>query len=81
VPLVRGRRGLYATSLLGVATALTQAWEPYRYVDLYRDLAAAPAFLLLVRDLLVVCLLGVLVWPGRSAVPAEQLEPAGAPVV
>jgi hypothetical protein len=81
VPLVRGRRGLYAISLLGVATALTQAWEPYRYVDLYRDLAAAPAFLLLARDLLVVCLLGVLVWPGRSAVPAEQLEPAGAPVV
>jgi hypothetical protein len=81
VPLVRGRRGLWATVLLAVATGLTQAWEPYHYGALFRHHAAWVSALLLVRDLLVVSLLALLVWPRRSKLPAEKLEPAGAAVV
>ena len=83
VPLVRGRRGLWATVLLGLVTALTQVWEPYHYPALYKHGAAWVSGVLLARDLLVVCLLALLVWPRRSAstVPAEELEPAGAAVV
>ena len=60
-------------------TALTQVWEPYHYPALYKHGAAWVSGLLLARDLLVVCLLALLVWP--STVPAEELEPAGAAVV
>ena len=34
VPLVRGRRGLAASALLGLALLLTQVWFPIRYFDL-----------------------------------------------
>ncbi len=78
VPLVRGRRGLSATVLLAVVTGMTQVWEPYRYGALFRHHAAWVSFLLLVRDLLVVAMLAVLVWPRRSELQAEELEPAGA---
>ena len=68
---------------LALVTALTQVWEPYHYGALFRHHAAWVSALLLARDLLVVCLLALLVWPRRSAstVPAEELEPAGAAVV
>jgi len=78
VVLVRGRRGLSATVLLAVVTGMTQVWEPYRYGALFRHHAAWVSFLLLVRDLLVVAMLAVLVWPRRSELQAEELEPAGA---
>jgi len=81
VPLVRGRKGLWATALLGLVTGLTQVWEPYGYVDLFKHHEAWVSVALLVRDLLVVALLAVLVWPRPSRVAAEQLEPAGAAVV
>jgi Glycosyltransferase family 87 len=84
VPLVRGRRGLWATALLAVVTGMTQIWEPYHYGALFRHHAAWVSWLLFARDLLVVSLLGLLVWPRRrraSELAAKELEPAGAAVV
>jgi uncharacterized membrane protein len=79
VPLVGGRRGLRAGALLAVAIGMTQIWEPYRYYDYYRTFAPWLTWLVVVRDLLVVVLLAVLVWPsGRHA---EQLDPVRAAVV
>jgi hypothetical protein len=60
VPLVRGRRGLVASLLLGTALVLTQLWFPYRYWDLALGFAAFPSWLVLVRDLVLVALLALL---------------------
>jgi hypothetical protein len=65
VPLVRGRRGLAASALLGLALLLTQLWFPIRYWDLALDLAAFPSWLVLARDLVLLALLAVLVVPAR----------------
>jgi Glycosyltransferase family 87 len=65
VPLVRGRRGLAAGGLLAVALALTQLWFPYRYWDLVFHFPALQSYLVLARDLTLVALLAVLVWPER----------------
>jgi hypothetical protein len=65
VPLVRGRRGFAAGSLLLLAMALTQGWFPYRYralVDHSDPLAVALVF---ARDLVLLALLAVLAWPTR----------------
>ena len=83
VPLVRGRRGLAAGTLLAVSLVLTQLWFPYRYWDLVLHFRAFPSWLVLARDLVLVALYAVLIWPERtrprdspSAVPSGR--PAGA---
>jgi hypothetical protein len=63
VPLVRGRRGVAASTLLAVALVLTQLWFPYRYWDFARTFDETVARLVLARDLVLVALLAVLVWP------------------
>ena len=63
VPLVRGRRAVVAGGLLGAALVLTQLWFPYRYWELALEFAAFPSWLVLVRDLVLVALLVVLLWP------------------
>jgi Na+-translocating ferredoxin:NAD+ oxidoreductase RnfA subunit len=79
VPLVGGRRGLRASVLLAVVLGMTQIWEPYRYYEYYRTFTPWLTWLVIVRDLLVVVLFAVLVWPsGRNA---QQLDPLRAPVV
>jgi hypothetical protein len=68
VPLVGGRRGAAATALLTAALLLTQAWFPWRYFDY-----AGPfhlAWVVLLRDLVLVALLGVLAWPGAKVARA-----------
>ena len=67
VPLVRGRRGLVASALLGLALILTQLWFPTRYFDLARGLAAFPSWLVLARDLTLLALLTTLLVPARAA--------------
>jgi hypothetical protein len=67
VPLVRGRRGLAASGLLGLALVLTQLWFPTRYFDLARGLAAFPSWLVLARDLTLLALLTTLLVPARAA--------------
>jgi hypothetical protein len=66
VPLVRGRRGLAAAALLLAALVLTQVWFPYRYWSLALDFDPAVSWLVLARDLLLLGLLAVLLWPARS---------------
>jgi hypothetical protein len=63
VPLVRGRRGVAASALLGVALVLTQLWFPYRYWDLALEFDRPASWLVLARDLVLLALLAVLVWP------------------
>ena len=63
VPLVRGRRGVAAGALLLLAMALTQAWFPYRYLDLAFELDPLASWLVLARDLALLALLALLVWP------------------
>lgn len=75
VPLVRSR----AAQLLALAAVgLTQIWEPYRYVDYYKDFPAGLTLLVLVRDLLVVALFAVLL---RSVRDAKELRGERPPVV
>ena len=62
VPLVRGRRGAAAVALLTAAFVLTQVWFPQHYWD-YVDHQRL-AGVVLVRDLVLVALLGVLALPG-----------------
>jgi len=61
VPLVRGRRGLGASALLGAALVLTQIWFPFRYFRLALHFEAGLSWLLLARDLTLVALVAVLV--------------------
>ena len=63
VPLVRGRRGLVATALLTAALVLTQAWFPARYWDYADD--GHLAWVVLLRDLVLVGLLFTLAAPSR----------------
>ncbi len=60
VPLVRGRRGLGASALLGVALGLTQIWFPFRYFRLSLDFEEGLSWLLLARDLTLVALVALL---------------------
>ena len=60
VPLVRGRRGLAASALLGLALLLTQLWFPIRYWDLALHLAAFPSWCVVGRDFVLLVLLAVL---------------------
>jgi hypothetical protein len=66
VPLVRGRRGLAASGLLGLALLLTQVWFPIRYFDLVA-FEPFPSWVLLARDVVLVALLVVLTAPARES--------------
>jgi uncharacterized membrane protein len=67
VALVGGRRGLVAAGLLVVALVLTQLWFPYRYWDLALHFDAFASWLVVLRDLVLVGLLGVLTLPALRA--------------
>jgi hypothetical protein len=66
VPLVRGRRGLLASGVLALALVLTQLWFPFHYWDLALRLDGRASWLVLVRDLTLVALVGVLAIPRRE---------------
>ncbi|HZT46257.1 MAG TPA: glycosyltransferase 87 family protein [Gaiellaceae bacterium] len=65
VVLVRGRRGLAAGAIFTLALVLTQAWFPFRYWDLALRFDAVSSWLVLARDLVVICLFAALLWPLR----------------
>ena len=71
VPLVAGRRGLWASLLLVVALVLTQLWFPFNYWELALRFDRLPSALVLARDLTLVALLVVLVRKSRPA-PARS---------
>ena len=61
VALVRGRRGIAAMSLVGVAAVAGQFWFPNRYYDYVNH--GHLAWLVLTRDLLLLGVLAVLAAP------------------
>jgi hypothetical protein len=63
VPLVRGRRALFAVPLFGTALVLTQLWFPSQYWRLALNFASPYSWILLARDLAMVALVAALVWP------------------
>ena len=71
VPLVRGRRGLGVSALLGVALVLTQIWFPFRYFRLALDFEVGLSWLLLARDLTLVALVALLTLNLRSTSAAR----------
>ncbi len=75
VPLVRGRRGLGAGALLGVALVLTQIWFPFRYFRLALDFEVGLSWLLLARDLTLVALVTVLVVTMRRTTATRRESP------
>jgi hypothetical protein len=66
VPLVRGRRGLVASGLLATALVLTQLWFPNRYWWLVYGFHTRETILVAARDVVLVALFAVLVWPLRG---------------
>jgi hypothetical protein len=74
VPLVRGRRGVAASTVLAGALVLTQLWFPKRYLELAYELGETVSWFVLARDVTLLALLVVLLWPtpARSeAAPAR----------
>ena len=65
VPLVRGRRGLVASTLVAGALVLTQLWFPNRYWWLVYGFHTRETILVVARDTVLLALLAVLVWPLR----------------
>jgi Glycosyltransferase family 87 len=66
VPLVRGRRGSWASLLLLAALVLTQIWFPFRYFRLALDFESGLSWVLLARDLALVVLALLLAWPSHA---------------
>jgi hypothetical protein len=76
VPLVRGRRGLWASALLLAALVLTQIWFPFRYFRLALDFEPGLSWVLLARDLVLVALALLLAWPSHAARRRRVAAPA-----
>jgi len=81
IPLVRGRRGVYASALLLLALGLTQTWFPWHYWSLATDHRPPWSWYLLARDLALVLSAGVLLFEltrardsaaGRGGWPAAR---------
>ena len=70
VPLVRGRRGLAATAVLTLACVLTQVWFPERYFAY--ALSFHLAWVVLLRDVVLVALVAVLAAPVPARRPARE---------
>jgi hypothetical protein len=77
IPLVRGRRGLWATALLAAALVLTQLWFPFRYWDLANHLDATVSWLVLVRDVVLVALAALLALPDDRRYTREPVADVG----
>jgi hypothetical protein len=75
VPLVRGRRGLGASALLGGALVLTQVWFPMRYFRLALGFEAELSWALLARDLTLVALTALLVVTLRRTTATHRESP------
>jgi len=67
VPLVRGRRGVWASTLLLASLVLTQIWFPFRYYRLAEHFEAGLSWVLLARNLTLVALTAVLLISLRRA--------------
>ena len=82
VPLVAGSRGAFGSALLVVACASTRLWFPGDYWALVRQFDEQSSWLVLARDLVLVGVLLVLVWPrvtARAGAPARSPSPGLSP--
>jgi hypothetical protein len=80
VPLVRGRRGIAAGLLLGIACLVTQGWFPDDYWDLVKQFDPTASWLVLARDLTLLAMLAVLAWPTRATERAPARLPSPVPL-
>lgn len=69
VPLVGGRRGARVAAVLAATLVLTQLWFPDHYWNIVYGFSPYESTLVLARDLVLLGLLAILLWPLR--------EPAG----
>jgi hypothetical protein len=72
VPMIRGRRSLPAGALLVAVMVLTQVLVPHRYFKLAFALAPTETWLLVARNVLLVILVAVLLWPERIRAAARS---------
>jgi Glycosyltransferase family 87 len=79
VPLVAGRRGLVACALLAAACLLTRGWFPDRYWSLVKEFDEPAAWLVLLRNLVLVTLLVVIAAPVRARARVQARSPSPAP--
>jgi hypothetical protein len=75
VVLVAGRRGIAAGALAAVALGLTHLWFPHHY-EVLASFYAKPSFEVLLRNLTVVALAAVLVWPRSEERSSARAAPA-----
>jgi hypothetical protein len=75
VPLVRGRRGLWASGLLATALVSTQVWFPFRYFRLALGFEAGLSWVLLARDLALVALTVLLAFTLRRRAATRPESP------
>jgi hypothetical protein len=78
VAILRGRRGLPAGALLVAMMVLTQVLVPHHYFKLAFELAPTETWLLVARNLLLVILVAVLLWPERTRPTARDRTASGA---
>jgi uncharacterized membrane protein len=78
VAILRGRRGLPAGALLVAVMVLTQVLVPHRYFKLAFELTPTETWLLVARNLLLVILVAVLLWPERTRATARSRTASGA---
>jgi hypothetical protein len=69
VPLVRKRA---AAALFVLALVLTQAWFPLRYWDYALHFDATTTAIVLMRDVVLLAMLGVLLWPRAGPATASH---------
>ena len=79
VPLVRGRRGVWASGLLALALVLTQVWFPSRYFRLALDFEPGLSWVLLARDLVLVAVVALLASPIWEEHTARLVMPRRTP--
>ena len=72
VPLVAGRRGRVASTLLAVALVATHVWFPQLYRDYVNERAAFETGYLLLRNALLLGVLAALVWPAAGLVRSPR---------
>jgi hypothetical protein len=75
VPLVRGRRGLWASAVLAAALVLTQVWFPFRYFRLALHFEAGLSWVLLARDLALVAITVLLAFTPRRRAATHRESP------
>ena len=79
VPLVVAGRGRASLWLLTAACAVTAVWFPARYWELVKEFDSLASWLVLVRGVVLLALLGVLMWPARERAPARSHSPVPSP--